>query len=207
MKRYVNGFQDLLDGFDFETIENDANSIFALSPALTLIYLNPAWFTFAHDNGGTPSITDRFGIGTPFAEAINSPRVLKFYVDAFRAALANRKVWSHDYECSSPQVFRLYHETVYPFRNRQGLLVMNSLIVHHPHSSDERPPFPADHKLYRTRTGVITQCCNCRRTQRTNQPEFWDWVPAWVERPPRNASGGICPTCYDYYWKNKPNGS
>lgn len=50
MIRYHLGFPETLSGVDFQTLEDDPSTIFAL----TLTYLNPAWFTFAASNHGEP---------------------------------------------------------------------------------------------------------------------------------------------------------
>jgi hypothetical protein len=45
----------------------------------------------------------------------SSPKPLRsFYLTAYRQALATGKVWHHDYECSSPESFRLFHQAFYP---------------------------------------------------------------------------------------------
>jgi hypothetical protein len=192
-----------LRGFDFEVLEQDVHSIFALSTDLTFLYFNPGWFRFARENGGEAMSAASFGMGESFAAVL--PEVVRgFYLDAYRSVLATGEVWNHDYECSSPDRFRLYHQTVYPLHDRQGLLVINSLRHEHLPISDLRRPHGPDREAYTSpQTGLVTQCCNCRRVQRQGAPDHWDWVPAWVFDMPAFITSGLCAICHQYYWKNR----
>jgi len=82
------------------------------------------------------------------------------------------------------------------------VLVVNSLCEERRHVPEYRPPHPPDGARYRSRkTGLITQCCNCRRVRRLAEPSRWDWVPAWVATIPPDTTSGLCPLCSEYYWK------
>ena len=199
MNRFGDSFLLMLDRFHLETLESDPNPIYGLSAGLALNYLNPGWFVFARDNDGEPAVSERFGIGTHVADAIAGP-AKDFYVEAFRSVLWTGKVWHHDFECSSADVFRAYHQSVYPLRGRLGLLVVNSLVKEQPHAGEAKSARPPRKELYTQETGFITQCSNCRRVQRVSPPDVWDWVPAWVRRMPPNVSQSFCPVCFDYYW-------
>lgn len=194
-------FSIALEGFDLATIAKTADTVFAVSPDLILTYFNPAWFEFARNNHGEPGVSKQFGPGSRLINAI-PPVLREFYEAAYRKALETGIVWQHEYECSSPEVFRLYRQFAFPFRNRNGLLIVNSLIKECPHDISKRPPFPPERALYQTEAGLITLCCNCRRAQRASEPDHWDWVPDWVGSVPLGITGGICPLCYDYYWKH-----
>jgi hypothetical protein len=200
MKRFDTGFPSLLEDFSLKTLEGHPHSTYALSPELCLIYLNPAWFRFAAENGGEPEISERFCIGTQVCGAISQP-LREFYRGVYARILMSGQLWQHDYECSSAEVYRRYHQTVYSLRKRAGLLVVNSLVRELPHNSETHHASPPDEGRYAGLGGLITQCCHCRRVQRIAEPDVWDWVPAWVERMPFNTTGGLCPVCYEYYWK------
>lgn len=204
MERIYGSYRSLLDGFGLEPLEKDPNPVYGLSDNHALVYLNPGWFAFAKANGGEPAITERFCIGTYLGDAMSGD-VRRFYLDAFRDVLLTGKVWHHDYECSTPDVFRMYHQTVYPLREQRGLIVVNSLIEEHPHDAATRIPCPPRQELYVWETGLITQCSNCRRVQCVSQPERWDWVPAWVRQVPANTSHSFCPVCFEYYWRYRGN--
>ena len=78
---------------------------------------------------------------------------------------------------------------------------MNTLVVKLPMDQIDRKAYEAIEKKYIQSTGFITQCSYCRRCERADRSEIWDWVPSWVEKIPDNCSHSICPTCFDYYWK------
>jgi hypothetical protein len=198
MKRYSDDFSDLLDGFALETLENDPNIILGLSTELTLIYLNPSWFTFARENDGEPDISDNFTLGTYICNHI-SGYVRGFYLEAYQTVLRTGKVWQHVYECSSPEIFRSFHQTTYPLHNKCGLIIVNSLVEERPHDLNTRKTCQPNEQLYVKDTGLIAQCGNCRRVQRACQLDIWDWVPSWVAKVPNTTSYGICPICLDYY--------
>jgi hypothetical protein len=200
MKRFQDDFLSLLDTFRLEVLEREPNPVYGLSAGQTLNYLNPGWFVFARENGGEPAISERYGVGASVEDAMAGD-AKDFYLEAFRRVLRTGCVWHHDYECSSANIFRVYHQSVYPLREQRGLLVVNSLVREQPQEAVARVPHPPDESLYVWQTGFIAQCSNCRRVQRVSQPEVWDWVPAWVERMPPNTSHTFCPVCFEYYWQ------
>ncbi|MBC7962985.1 MAG: hypothetical protein H7Y05_08580 [Steroidobacteraceae bacterium] len=202
MKHFHDDFSALLNGFKLETLENDPNSIYGLSVGLALNYLNAGWFDFAKENQGEPAISERFVLGTYIGDAM-SGSVRDYYLEAFQNVLQTGKVWHHDYECSSPEKFRIYHQSVYPLYNRQGLIIVNSLVKEHPLETDSRTPCQPIRNLYTQETGFITQCSNCRRVQLATRQDVWDWVPAWVEQMPENTSHGLCQICFEYYYEFK----
>lgn len=202
MKRFDEDFSALLDNFKLETLENDTNSVFGLSTDLCINYLNPAWFVFSQENDGEPDISERFGIGTYIGEAL-SGSVRDYYLDAFQRILQKGEVWHHDYECSSPDRFRLYHQSVYPLHKRRGLVIVNSLVTEQVFNENLRKVSPAAMNLYTQETGFIVQCSNCRRVQSATRQGVWDWVPAWVKDMPANTSHSFCQICFEYYYEFK----
>lgn len=202
MERYKHDFPSKLKRFDFETLENSAHSIYALSKDLDIIYLNPAWVRFAKENDKRENTLKKFQIGTPILKGIKGEVIKKFYSQNYREVLENGSVWNLEYECSSNNVYRTFHQVTYPLGNGEGLLIINSLLVKMPIENVEKTTYEAISKRYTQPTGFITQCCNCRNCQRVEQPEIWDWVPDWVEQMPNNCSHSICSTCFDYYWKH-----
>nr|MBA3971628.1 hypothetical protein [Bacteroidota bacterium] len=125
MLRYEEGFKSKLIGVDFETLENSAHSIFGLSKDLKLNYFNNAWFKFAKQNDGEPNISHQFPLGTPIDKAIFG-NLKAFFIDNYTRVLQNQKVWKFEYECSSPTLYRLFCQDVYPLKNGDGLLIVNS---------------------------------------------------------------------------------
>jgi len=200
MRRFREDFPSLLNSFNLTTLESDRNAIYALSSELALIYLNPAWFEFARQNEGEPGISEKYLLGTHIGDAM-AGTAREYYLETFERILRTGEVWHHDYECSSPEVFRLYHQGVYPFYNKSGLIIVNSLVQQQPHDEISRKSCPPIPELYTQESGFITQCSNCRRVQRAPQQDVWDWVPAWIKRMPENTSHTFCQICYEYYYE------
>ena len=202
LKRYNQDFPSKLIALDFETLEKSSHSIYGLSKDLELIYINPGWIRFANENGGGISTLNEYPIGTSIINTMDESKIKAFYIENYTNVLKTGKVWNHKYECSSKDESRIFNQRTYRLKNGDGLIVINSLLVKLPMKSIDRKAYQAVEENYLHTTGLITQCCNCKNTQRAKQPNIWDWVPAWIKNIPSNMSHSICPICYDYYWKN-----
>jgi hypothetical protein len=200
MQAGPNGFIEHLQNFDPITLNDDGNVVYGLNAELRLAYFNPAWHRFARENGGEALVEERYQPGTPVLDAIAGP-LRDFYAEAYTRVLETGEVWQHDYECSSPEVYRVFHQTVYPLRHRQGLVVVNSLAVSSPMALERRTATDPGQYSYHDARGLITQCSHCRRVQRADGVPHWDWVPTWVSDMPRETSHGLCPLCYDFYYR------
>lgn len=200
MKRYNNSFRFKLIDLDFETIENSPHSIFGLSTDLKIIYFNKAWLEFSKLNNGEPGISTRFKIGTSIELALNG-EIKDYYITNYKKVLQNLKVWKHEYECSSPELYREFYQDVYPLKNGKGIIIVNSLKTERSFNKGEREESTLSEKEYLDKDGIITQCTNCRKTRRANDVNTWDWVPSLVSSIPTNISHSICVICYDYFWK------
>jgi hypothetical protein len=201
MKRYIEGFDSKLNGIDFNTLEDSKYSIYGLSEDLNLIYVNPAWIHFAKENGANESLLEKFPLDTPITRAFHGESIKDFYTEKFLKVLKTGKPWRHEYECSSVDKFRQFHQDTYPIKDGKGLIIINTLTVNLPMKMTGREALKALNKQYTHNTGLITQCSNCRCTQRVEEPGVWEWIPEWVENIPINSSHSICPICFDYYWK------
>jgi hypothetical protein len=103
----------------------------------------------------------------------------------------------HEYDCSSPELFRRYLMTLYPLGHAEGILVVNSTIIEAGHDTKKsHDPVSA---TYMDNNGFVRQCANCRRVRNMREPDRWDWVPAWVARPPARTSHTLCGFCLPYY--------
>jgi hypothetical protein len=132
-----------------------------------------------------------------------TPAPLKeFFEKGYRNALSTGRVWQHCYDCSSPELFREYQMRVYPNRETAQLVVVHSLVVETPHFISERDLFAPNEEVYADRNGIVTICCECRRTCRAGESSVWDWVPAYIERAPQRISHGICDACLNIYYLN-----
>lgn len=193
-------FKKLLQGFDLLRFKNLNNTIYGLWKDFTYAYLNRAWFTFAIDNGGAPAVCEHWGLGRNLLDAICAD-IRPFYREHYLKCLEKDEVWEHDYECSAPQLFRHFHQTVYPLAD-QGFLVVNALVTARPHNRKVIELNDEIKKEYFDGNDIMHQCCHCRKVQSMSDCKRWDWIPAWVEKAPERTSHGICPVCYNYYYRS-----
>ena len=199
MRRYDPGFPSQLEGFSLETLERDKHSIFAVSRSFDLVYVNPTYCNFWEENGGTPALEARSPIGTNLLDAIVGV-ARSFYRERLERVLASKLPWENVYTCPSAESRRDYHQRIYPLKNAQGLVIINSLKVEGPMDLDPRSGSELE-SAYRQTSGLVSQCSNCRRTLRNDGSDCWDWVPPWIAETPVYVSHTICPTCFEYYWK------
>lgn len=184
----------LRDMVEEKALAEGPSTLVALGPTGTILWVNAAWHEFARANGGEELLT-RFRPGLSYFGGI-APPLRSFYEDALQNAIVTGEPFEHEYECSSPEVFRLHHLRALPF-GTAGLLVEHSLVVERPHEPEH------EHAArYLNAQGFIRQCSNCRRVQRTSG-DGWDWVRPWAAATPTNASHGICSSCIGYYWGPK----
>ncbi len=187
-------FAPCLKDHDLEKLERSPGTVYAVWPDFRLAYMNPAWFRFAEANGGEPAISSRWPLGAPLMPAI-SATLRSFYEIKLHACMSRGEPWVHAYECSSAGVYRAFRQTVYPLKEKCGLLIVNSLSVEQAQDPVERPAKAAKAGEYHGENGAISQCAHCRRVKDPSQPARWDWVPAWVERPPENVVFVLCDRC------------
>lgn len=201
MKRYLDSFKSKLIGIDFNTLENSKYSIHCISEELNLIYVNPAWINFARENGANEVLLNNIPLGINITKAFNGENTKNYYTENYLNVFKTGKPWRHEYECSTINEFRKFHQDTYPINKGSILVIKNTLNIKLPMEKIGRKVFKAVNKNYTDSNGFVTQCCNCRCTQRAKEPEIWDWVPDWIENIPINFSHSICPVCFDYYWK------
>jgi hypothetical protein len=180
-----------------EALEDSPHPGYVLSEQLDITYCNEAWDRFALEQGGEPAVLASNIIGRNLLDSV-APDLKSFYAELFTRARALGQPVSHDYECSSATVFRLYRMQIYPLQAGAGFVVQNSLRVEHPHDRVALAPSDA---LYRDDSGLIHACGNCRRTRRVTDPGIWDWVPAYVENKSMDISHGVCPMCLEFYYR------
>lgn len=192
-------FSVLLADFDLDDVSGEEAkncTTYGLWPDLRLAYANTAWSQFAAENGGEPAISTDWHLGRCVLDAIAEP-LRPFFAKNYRRCLRESRPWEHTYECSSADLYRRFHMSVFPLRRAEGLLVVNSLRIESAHDRNSLPPLE---NRYRNGGGIITQCCHCRRVQRADNETIWDWVSEWVERFPQRTSHGICPACCGFYY-------
>lgn len=177
-------------------VEESPDVCFAVDESLAISYCNPAWNRFAHENGGGPDVLSARVLRKPFLQFVPE-ELIGHFQGLFQAARAAGRMHAQDYECSTPEMFRIYRMQIYPLRPGCGFAVINSLRVAHPHTREAREP---DAAQYCDSKGFIYMCANCRRTRRLDDHTIWDWVPAYVHSLRRDLSHTICPFCREYYY-------
>lgn len=189
--------EQILRTYRLNELHESDDTIYAMQPDLTLVYVNRGWGRFAAENGGEPVISQRWPLGRSILEAI--PQILQpFFYDNYEHCLKSGSPWQHRYECSSASIYREFLMTTYPLGSGQGLLVVNSLCCSLSH---DRPSQIAFEHTYRNSHGLIVQCAHCRRVKRAlTSATIWDWVPEWLASCPENTSHGLCAPCFSYYY-------
>jgi len=176
----------------FYSVADSEHAAYLLDPALNLVRVNTGFLRFAAENGGGDLL--EAWQGRSILEAV--PSVLRsFFVAGFERVRATGTPWEHDYECSSPTLYRCFRMIVYPVTG-DSLFVIHSLRVEVSHTRTAHAP---DAQVYQW-DGFIHVCANCRRVENPHGSERWDWVPAYLERPPINVSHGLCKPCAAFYW-------
>jgi len=178
-----------------EVLESSTDPCFAVSETLDITYCNKAWNHFALLNQGGSEVLCAQVVSRNLLDFIPD-ELKKYHADLFARARALGQPVSHDYECSSATLFRLYRMQIYPLDN--GFAVINSLRVEQPH---DRPKVEPNDAVYKNSASLIRMCANCRRTNRTDDPAAWDWVPAYVDREQGDVTHGVCPLCLEYYYR------
>jgi len=184
-------------GLSIEDLESEQAVVYVLDSDLRLVYCNPAWDEFAASNNGD-GLEWSGPRGTPILEAIAEP-LRSYYEDGFRRVREAGETWEHDFECSSSELYRRYHMQVKPLEGAGGFLIINSLLVEAPHSAD-RPTMPDVANLYLGQGDTVKMCSHCRRTQRSDGSQMWDWVPRYLDAPPGRVSHGLCVVCAAYFY-------
>lgn len=198
MARYDEQFRAVLTTARFEpkNLDHSRDSIVGLWPDLAMAYFNDGWFAFARENRGEPAISEQWGLGRSLLEAIPE-QLQEFYRSAFLESLASHEPWGHEYECSSPDYYRLLHQQVFPLGAGEGLLVIHSISVLVPYP---RPPGPVSRDDFVGNDGISVQCCHCRKFQNVRAKNQWTWIADWVRSPPERISHGFCKYCLEFYY-------
>ena len=110
----------------FASWERDPDVVFILDRELRIVFCNAAWDRFARENDGE-SLLRPAPYGNSVLDAVPE-RLKRLYASAYRQVLMTCKDWEHHYECSSPQVYRMFRMTVQLDRTASFLVVRNSLI-------------------------------------------------------------------------------
>ena len=120
----------LRERFDVTALVESPSTLVALAPTGTILWVNAAWSKFAWENGGNEILT-KFGPGASYFDGL-SPQLRGFYEAVVEKALQTGEPFIQDYECSSPEKYRIYRLRALPI-GTDGLLLEHSLVVERPH--------------------------------------------------------------------------
>lgn len=177
-----------------DVLESTANVAYILDGNLRISYCNPAWDRFALANEGELATAEKV-LGTPVLAYV-SKHLRHFYQVMFDRSRAEKRLVEFDFECSSPYVYRLLHMQLLPFKESDGILIMNSVRIERAHdlSLPRQSPQAYFHE------DIATLCAHCRRAKHATE-EQWDWVPELLRDKSGRISHGICPVCRDYMYR------
>lgn len=180
-----------------ETVDSSPSVSYILDSELHIQHCNPAWDKFARENGAPHVIVGNM-VGRALVDFI--PDVLRpAYSAAFSQVLTTGNVWEKCYECSSPDLYRLFRMRIHLLRPENWYLVTNSLVIEEPH---DRAAEAVPH-IYLDAHSRVTLCVHCRCSRRLDTPNVWDFVPEYLGfglGPPVNVSDGLCPVCRAYFY-------
>ncbi len=198
------GFETLLQPFRQDEIDAAANIIFGVWSDFRLAYFNVSWQKFAEANGAPPILSSVEYLGTSVLDVCGDalrPYYEDWFTSCLSAGVEDLFPNQREYECSSPEHYRKFAMTLYPLGKGDGLLVVNSLVTESAHGDRQGPHCAADLSVYLGADGIIHQCSHCRKINNPQEKNRWDWVPDWVQSSPLETSHGICPPCFDFYYR------
>ena len=184
---------------DIDFLSSSKDVICIVDKELKLMGYNKAWVDFAKSNDGETALTG-FPLQTSISKAGDGP-VGNYVLQGYDRALRDHKPFEHQYECSSPEKFRVFHQTAYPISGAKGLVITHHLVVEKDHEESEESfasRFQNSHE-------ILIQCANCRKVRDPQDEKTWLWVPALVKNQLPNVSHGICNPCVDHYYGDLVN--
>ena len=199
----ANGFEEVLRHFTNETLRSETSSIYGLWPDLRFGYFNEGWLHFARQNDGPDEDRSRAYLGRSLMDVV-PPDMRRYYEEFFATA---RKKSEKDrvpprlqYDCNSPDAYRLMSMTAYPAPDSAGILVVHSLVKEAPLDAQYELHHPDDRNEYLDDDGFIRQCAHCRRVMHPSRVGRWDMVPELIERMDLRISHTLCMFCRDIFW-------
>lgn len=182
----------LFSQFDFDYIGKTDSSILGINRNYQIILFNEGYVRFANQNDGVESLS-RYGLGTNILDAIYGPQK-EYYHKFINNCFEQTKHITHEYECSSENVYRLMKLFVYPSHDNKVLLMEHTLIEKKIHDIIESIKIIDD---YLDNDNIIIQCGQCRRSQH-QKTKNWDWVVSSFTHV--KISHGLCDSCLALYY-------
>jgi len=183
-----------LSAVNLTHMDESSDVIYIVDRAMKLRAFNAAWTHFALANNGA-EILERWKLGTSLF-GILSGAIEDYLLEGYEKAMREGTVFSYSYECSSPDVFRLFQQSAYSLHNFEGLVITNHQAIKKPHT-EENVTFS---KRFVDKHGIIIQCMNCRKIRDPNDKSKWFWVPELLTSPWPDTSHDICSPCLEHYY-------
>ncbi len=185
-------------GLSIKHLQIDRAVICILDADSQIVFCNWSWDRFAFQNGGI-GLSHLSVLGTSVLD-VTPDSLQLFYKTGYATARRTGKPWEHDFECSSPELFRLFHMRVLPIGGPY-LCVENSLRIETLHEPGRAEIHP-EASRYLDENGFIVMCCHCRRTRQVRNigSPRWDWVPEFLKSPPGVVSHGLCELCLRFFY-------
>jgi hypothetical protein len=151
-----------------------AQYLYRLDAADTIVYVSPAWVTFAQENDA-PELTAHAVVGKPLWYFISGNATRTLYVALFQALRAHRNEVTIPFNCDSPATARHMDLTLRPLRD--GGIECEGTLLH------QTPRPPADiFSRGATRSAESMPICSvCRRLQLGD--EWLELAAALVRKP------------------------
>lgn len=170
------------------------------------VAVNRAWDRFAVENGGAETCRGERLLGSEYRAHVEGEAPRARVEDELARSLGGES-FGVESECSSPHQLRLLRTQHVPVRDGDdvvvGVLLVHT-VVHEAPLESVRPLLPPDELLYRRRDGLVLMCSCCRRTHRVGSVGRWDYVPAYVTRPPAPVTHGFCEPCFLQFGAGSP---
>lgn len=186
------GYGDSFKNFESNWILKSSNTIIGIDRDFKIVLLNPAYFKFAAENKGEKIPRD-YGLGKNMLAGISGPQ-RKFYHELMLSCFDRDEHISHEYECCSTKVHRLFRLFVYPVKNNSVLLLDHSLLIE---KEQKLQSAEMASEEYIDKNGYMHQCGHCRRVRHNNSLQ-WDWLELSLTFP--FVSHGLCQSCYSTYY-------
>lgn len=189
-------FAPFLEEIDLESIENSDDCIYFLDSDFYVKGYNSAYYNFAMANGAK-DFDQSVGIGSNLLNSL--PNQLKsYFIDSFAIAKQNQTIFSHDFECSSLDTYRLYHQTAYPLPNHKGFVISNHCFINNLRQ-DLQVALSDEHI---DNNSIIVQCCGCQKTKNKKSHQ-WDWIPTLSTDEQERVSHSVCHNCKSHFYPTK----
>jgi hypothetical protein len=185
-------------GLSIGDLQADRSIIYILDADLRIVFCNWSWDRFAFRNGGAG--LDHLSVLGKSVMDVTPESLHLFYRGIYSEVRRTGRPSEHDFQCSSPEMFRLFHMRILPL-GAPYLCIENSLSIERSHLRDLEETSPTSGR-YLDDQGIIAMCCHCRRTRRVRVvgPPRWDWVPEFLNYPPGTVSHGLCLVCRRFFY-------